>query len=131
MVRGWRAFVDVGQALATIRDRRLYREGYRAFAAYCLAKWRYHRAHEYRLIRRMTAPYRPTRLIPLRLAGRASRNHEPARCSGALKEADECLDSPESDLRAGTANLADLAFIARLRQCLRALASRSRKPNAA
>jgi hypothetical protein len=186
VVRGWRAFVEVGQALATIRDRRLYREGYRTFEAYCLAKWRCHRAHAYRLIaaqevvaclspigdttllnethirpligltpdrirevwakvtaaapqgqitaklvRQMAAPYRPIRLIPFRLAGRASRNHEPMTRCGTLKEAGECLDALESDIRAGTANLADLAFIAKLRQCLRAVASRLHRPRGA
>jgi len=48
--RGWLAFVEVGQALATIRNGRLYREQYKTFDDYCRGKWQYARAHAYRLI---------------------------------------------------------------------------------
>lgn len=36
---GLKAFVDVGNALAKIRDERLYRERFGTFEAYCLAVW--------------------------------------------------------------------------------------------
>jgi hypothetical protein len=48
--RGWAAFVQVGKALATIRDRRLYREQSRTFEEYCREKWQYAKSHAYRLI---------------------------------------------------------------------------------
>jgi hypothetical protein len=33
------AFIAVGRALSTIRDRKLYRQQYRAFDDYCTEKW--------------------------------------------------------------------------------------------
>jgi hypothetical protein len=44
------AFVEVGQALAEIRDKRLYRESHDTFDAYCRDRWDFQRAHAYRLI---------------------------------------------------------------------------------
>ena len=38
--RGLETFVEVGEALATIRDRRLYRTEHPTFADYCKAKWK-------------------------------------------------------------------------------------------
>ena len=38
--RGLETFVQVGEALATIRDRRLYRTEHPTFAEYCKAKWK-------------------------------------------------------------------------------------------
>lgn len=37
--RGLTTFVEVGTALATIRDSRLYRDGYATFEEYCRARW--------------------------------------------------------------------------------------------
>jgi hypothetical protein len=37
--RGFRTFVDVGDALLAIRDERLYREQYRTFGEYCNKRW--------------------------------------------------------------------------------------------
>ena len=48
--RGWRTFVEVGNALATIRNKGLYREGYATFESYCRKRWQYGKAHAYRLI---------------------------------------------------------------------------------
>jgi hypothetical protein len=36
---GWQTFVQVGLALAQIRDGRLYKEEYHTFQAYCRLKW--------------------------------------------------------------------------------------------
>lgn len=47
---GLNTFVDVGQALLAIRDRRLYRTGYPTFDDYCRRRWGINRAHGYRLI---------------------------------------------------------------------------------
>lgn len=45
-----RAFVATGRALAEIRDRRLYREKYINFAAYCEERWGLSRSRAHRLI---------------------------------------------------------------------------------
>ena len=45
-----RSFVDVGQALASIRDQRLYREEFNTFEEYCRGRWEYSRRHADRLI---------------------------------------------------------------------------------
>lgn len=47
---GWQAFVEVGLALARIRDARLYRVDYDNFQAYCRARWEYGRNYVDRLI---------------------------------------------------------------------------------
>ena len=47
---GWQSFVDVGLALAEIRDRQLYRMEYDSFQAYCRAKWEYGRRYVDQLI---------------------------------------------------------------------------------
>ncbi|MHC1762937.1 MAG: hypothetical protein AB9869_01340 [Verrucomicrobiia bacterium] len=47
---GWQAFVEVGLALARIRDARLYRVEYDTFESYCKAKWEYGARYVYRLI---------------------------------------------------------------------------------
>jgi hypothetical protein len=47
---GMQTFVDVGQALITIRDQRLYRAEYHSFDDYCRDRWSFRRAHAYRLI---------------------------------------------------------------------------------
>ena len=49
--RGIATFVEVGMALAEIRDRRLYvQQGYDTFEAYCHERWNLSRPHAYRLI---------------------------------------------------------------------------------
>lgn len=40
---GWETFVAVGEALACIRDLRLYRDQFANFEAYCQVKWEYGR----------------------------------------------------------------------------------------
>lgn len=47
---GLKVFYQVGVALMTIRDRRLYRASYRTFDQYLLERWHFRRAHGYRLI---------------------------------------------------------------------------------
>ncbi len=48
--RGWVTFVDVGRALMTIRDGKLYRAVHPTFEAYCRERWHYQKSHAYRLI---------------------------------------------------------------------------------
>jgi hypothetical protein len=48
--KGLKTFLEVGAALADIRDRRLYRVDYHSFATYLEEKWSLKKAHAYRLI---------------------------------------------------------------------------------
>lgn len=48
--RGVRAFVDVGNALKEIRDRRLYRDTHKTFEDYCQNRWGIQRAYAHRMI---------------------------------------------------------------------------------
>lgn len=48
--QGLQTFVEVGQALLTIRDKRLYRSGFRTFEEYCDVKWEIGKAYAFRLI---------------------------------------------------------------------------------
>ncbi len=48
--RGQKTFVEVGLALAEIRDLKLYKSEYRTFELYCRAKWGWTKQHAYRLI---------------------------------------------------------------------------------
>jgi len=50
IARGKKTFVEVGLALAEIRDLRLYKREYGSFSEYCQAKWGWEKAHAYRLI---------------------------------------------------------------------------------
>ena len=48
---GMRTFVEVGNALRTIRDTRMYREqGYKTFDDYCRARWNWSKTHANRQI---------------------------------------------------------------------------------
>jgi hypothetical protein len=47
---GLQTFVQVGQALAEIRDRRLYRANYRTFEDYCRRRWSFTRQRAHQLI---------------------------------------------------------------------------------
>lgn len=48
--RGLKSFVEVGQALITIRDGRLYRNHYPTFEAYCEHRWGISRPRAYELV---------------------------------------------------------------------------------
>lgn len=48
--KGLASFYEVGSALLTIRDSKLYRGTHGTFEAYCLDKWGMSRIHAYRLI---------------------------------------------------------------------------------
>lgn len=48
--RGWDTFLEVGRALAMIRDRRLYRDKYATYEDYCRQKWEYSKTHANRLV---------------------------------------------------------------------------------
>jgi hypothetical protein len=38
IAKGWSAFLDVGDALLTVRDSRLYRSAFESFEEYCRVK---------------------------------------------------------------------------------------------
>jgi hypothetical protein len=48
--RGMTTFREVGEALAEIRDQRLYRETHVTFDAYCRERWQFDRGRAYQLI---------------------------------------------------------------------------------
>jgi hypothetical protein len=50
IAKGKKAFVEVGLALAEIRDLRLYKREYSNFNEYCQQKWGWTKQHAYRLI---------------------------------------------------------------------------------
>ncbi len=50
LVKIWYYYLDVGAALMTVWNERLYREKYGTFEEYCRAKSAFHRAHCYRLM---------------------------------------------------------------------------------
>lgn len=50
IVTGRKAFVDVGGALTTIRDEKLYRDQFQTFENYCKVRWEFDRSHAYRFI---------------------------------------------------------------------------------
>jgi hypothetical protein len=50
ILKGWDTFVEVGSALATIRDKRLYRDCFGTFEEYCRQRWEFSRTHAYRMI---------------------------------------------------------------------------------
>lgn len=49
--RGMTIFIEVGQALAEIRDSRLYRVSHETFEAYCRERWQMERSRAYQFIR--------------------------------------------------------------------------------
>ena len=48
--QGLQTFIEVGQALMTIKEKRLYRISFKTFEDYCLEKWAFKRTHVYQLI---------------------------------------------------------------------------------
>lgn len=50
IARGLQTFLEVGEALASIRDDKLYRAGYATFDAYCRERWNIGRSRAYQLM---------------------------------------------------------------------------------
>jgi len=48
--QGLKTFIEVGQALMTIKEKRLYRISFKTFEDYCVEKWAFKRTHVYQLI---------------------------------------------------------------------------------
>jgi hypothetical protein len=49
--QGLDSFVEVGNALAAIRDGRLYRESHQTFEAYCVERWNLSKSRAYQFLR--------------------------------------------------------------------------------
>lgn len=47
---GQQTFIEVGKALAEIRDKRLYRQTHKTFEAYCQERWQWSRRRAYQFI---------------------------------------------------------------------------------
>lgn len=62
ITKGWQTFIEVGRALAQIRNKHLYRQEFPTFEAYCRKKWQYSRVHAHRLI---AAAELHTHLLPI------------------------------------------------------------------
>lgn len=50
IARGWKAYLEVGEALLAIRNERLYRANHSTFEDYCQQRWGMKRAQAYRLM---------------------------------------------------------------------------------
>src|SRR6516162_2761361 len=50
IAKGQKTFVEVGLALAEIRDMRLYKREYSGFAEYCQNKWGWNKSYAYYMI---------------------------------------------------------------------------------
>jgi hypothetical protein len=48
--QGLQTFIEVGQALRTIREKRLYRISFKTFEDYCVGRWAFKKSEAYRLI---------------------------------------------------------------------------------
>ena len=48
--QGLQTFIEVGQALMTIREKRLYRISFKTFEDYCVGRWAFRRRQAYQLI---------------------------------------------------------------------------------
>lgn len=70
---GKTTFFDVGNALAEIRDKRLYKADFTSFDEYCVEKWGFKRAHARRLIEAagIASEMAPVGFIPSERAARA------------------------------------------------------------
>jgi hypothetical protein len=48
--QGLQTFIEVGQALRTIREKRLYRISFKTFEDYCVGRWAFKKSQAYQLI---------------------------------------------------------------------------------
>jgi hypothetical protein len=68
IAKGQKTFVEVGLALAEIRDLRLYKREYSGFEEYCQKKWGWTKQHAYRLIEAAPVAKSNTRVTSIRQA---------------------------------------------------------------
>ena len=85
IAKGQKTFVEVGLALAEIRDVRLYKREYSGFEEYCRKKWGWTRQHAYRLIE--AAPVAKChQLVTNESVARELARVEPTRRAGVVQE---------------------------------------------
>ena len=89
--RGIRSFLEVGRALAVIKERRLYRATHPSFSAYLRDRWGFNRAHGYRLLNSVQLldelrPIAERRGLPL------PDNERQLRLLRKVKDPDRCCD---------------------------------------
>jgi hypothetical protein len=89
-------YIEVGNALATIRDAQLYRESFATFEEYCAQKWHWTTEHVGRMIAAAGVAKRvaPTGSIP--------ENERQARMIASLPEAEQVAAWSEAQEIAGT-----------------------------
>ena len=95
--KGLDTFVEVGNALAEIRDRRLYRQYFPSFDAYCTEQWDIGKSRAYRLIAAAEvvaemSPAGDTLLPKTERAARELKDVDPAKRADVMAKASE--DSP-------------------------------------
>lgn len=94
--RGIRSFLEVGRALAVIKEQRLYRSSHPSFSAYLKDRWGFNRAHGYRLLNSVQLldelrPIAEQRGVPLpdneRQLRLLRKVKDPERCCDVLEKA--------------------------------------------
>ena len=99
IARGKKTFVEVGLALAEIRDLRLYKREYSGFEEYCRKKWGWTKQHAYRLIE--AAPIAESNpWVTSERAARELGRAEPAQRAGVIQAiADEGKPVTAAEIR--------------------------------
>jgi hypothetical protein len=78
---GRQRFIEVGNALAEIRDARLYRVDFTSFEAYCQEKWGFTKQHAYRLIKAAPIAKRNLQVTSLNQASELAKVAAPERAA--------------------------------------------------
>lgn len=89
--KGLKAFIEVGSALSLIKEKRLYRQSHRTFAAYLRERWGFNKAHGYRLINsahflEKISPIAEKRNLPV------PSNERQIRLLHRIKDTNKCCD---------------------------------------
>jgi hypothetical protein len=91
--RGLKTFIEVGRALAEIRDSRLYRQAHSTFEAYCRERWGFGRTRAHRLIEAADV----VAMLPM---GNKPANERQARELAPLKDDETAMFDVWRELRA-------------------------------
>jgi hypothetical protein len=106
---GKQTFVDVGIALAEVRDGKLYKADHSTFEDYCQSKWGWTKQHAYRLIECAPIAKSNTRVTSIRQAQEAAKVPEEKREEVVSKaaEAAKAEDRPmtAADIKTQAASL--------------------------
>ncbi len=89
IARGRKTFVEVGLALAEIRDLRLYKREYGSFSEYCREKWGWEKSYAYYMIEGAEVvkalPEKVSTLVDTETAARELAKVEPERRAGIVQ----------------------------------------------